>query len=105
MRSPFKFQPRRSLRSSTRIRRRSGVSVIPMGRPAQFLVDVFHSGECEATGTTVSFALAPGQDYLSADSEQGTWAYDSSANTVTFSVGHLGKASRTELSVLVVPAV
>jgi uncharacterized repeat protein (TIGR01451 family) len=75
-----------------------------LGDPAfEYTLVVSHNGECEATGAVVTDTLPPGVRFMRAESEQGTWSYDSALNEVTFRLGHLAKASRTEMRVTVVP--
>jgi hypothetical protein len=76
---------------------------VPAGAPFDYIMEVAHSGECEATGTVVTEILPAEFNFVGADSAHGTWSYDPGLNTVTFVLGHLAKASVTELKVTVLP--
>jgi uncharacterized repeat protein (TIGR01451 family) len=69
----------------------------------QYLLDLFQEGECQATGAVVTDVLPSGVQFVTAESEQGTWKYDPTSRLVTFQLGHLTSGSITELTVTVLP--
>jgi hypothetical protein len=51
----------------------------------------------------VTNVLPAGVQFVSAQSEQGTWSYDPAARQVTFSLGYLGLSSQPSMSITVMP--
>jgi uncharacterized repeat protein (TIGR01451 family) len=74
-----------------------------VGQRLEYDLQITRGGECEATGLVVTNVLPAGVQFVSAQSEQGTWSYDPVARQVTFWVGYLGLSSQPSLSVTVMP--
>jgi uncharacterized repeat protein (TIGR01451 family) len=72
------------------------------GQVIQYTLNVLHSGECEAIATVVTDVLPPGVQFVSAESELGTWSFDADGSQVVFKLGHLarGFTGRVSLKVL-----
>jgi hypothetical protein len=62
---------------------------VPAGAPITYVLRLVRSGECEALGTVLTDFLPPGFQFIGAQSELGTWSYDSATHEVIFRLGHL----------------
>ncbi len=71
-----------------------------VGDQLSYTVKVFHSGECEATGAVLTDFLPPGMTFLTADSQQGSWVYDSAKHALICNLGHLAKSSITPVTII-----
>ncbi len=76
---------------------------VPAGEPLRYTLDVFHGGECEAIATVLTDFLPPEFQFIRAESEQGTWKYDSATHQVIFLLGHLQKGALTQVAIDVLP--
>jgi hypothetical protein len=74
-----------------------------VGQPLKYQLVVAPGVGCDRTGVLVSNVLPVGVQFLSASSEQGTWAYDASNRVVNFYLGLVPNASSPLLTVTVVP--
>jgi uncharacterized repeat protein (TIGR01451 family) len=77
----------------------------PVGQPLAYEVTVTRGGEsqCPATGAVVTELLPAGVQFVSAQSTQGTSAYDPVARQVTWRIGYLGASSAPSLTITLMP--
>jgi uncharacterized repeat protein (TIGR01451 family) len=73
---------------------------LPAGAEIDYTFLIRHNGECEATGTVMTDWLPPGIGFVRANSEQGSCVYDPTRNAVICTLGHLAKASTTQITVV-----
>jgi uncharacterized repeat protein (TIGR01451 family) len=74
-----------------------------VGQLLQYHLGLTRGGECEATGVIVTNALPAGVQFVSAQTDQGSWSYDPAARQVTFVLGYLGLSAQAEMSITVMP--
>jgi uncharacterized repeat protein (TIGR01451 family) len=74
-----------------------------VGQPLEYHLGLTRGGECEATGVMVTNALPAGVQFVSAQTDQGSWSYDPVARQVTFLLGYLGVAAQAQMTITVMP--
>ncbi len=74
-----------------------------VGQSLTYEWQVSKSGECDGIGATATSVLPSGTQFVSAQSDSGTWVYDTHLAAVIFQLGLLPSGSAPNLSITVIP--
>jgi uncharacterized repeat protein (TIGR01451 family) len=77
--------------------------VVAAGQVVNYTLTASFSGECPTTGVTLTNQLPLGFQFISANSEQGTWSYDAANRQVIFNVGLLPQDAVLNVGISSVP--
>lgn len=78
--------------------------VVQIGQTNNYILSASCSGECQPTGVVVTNQIPLGFDFVSASTQQGSWAYDATNREVVFYLGLMPQDGTVSLGISAVAA-